>query len=335
MTISLFKIISTSILVFSIMQTNAQGKNMNPLNNQPYFTLKVNGFGAMYFAEINGVSVYREFDASSQVTTFFPVNHLMSPNNNSIELFVLPNSQGDDINPNANIEIQLLVSPNNNRNNTLVISNIMFKGVNGSKGYINTSHPSGSYDPDNQMSPSQDGAVLVNEIITNPVDAYEGGLYFSRKMTVPNALPSWSFFDSDDLPVQSQLDINSHNKLRDDLFEEYNKIQKALEKKNIDEVIELFAERNNELDAAFYYEPGTMHKKLYSSLINTVNNPDLVLSDLKPEYLGVYIDTGRKLISLKRNGAQSAIGFDDKLAGGSDRYDIVYRRSNNQWIITR
>ena len=105
--------------------------------------------------------------------------------------------------------------------------------------------------------------------------------------------------------------------------------------KNIDKIIELFSERNRELDAAYYYKPGTMKVKLSVSLTEAVNNPELKLSDLKTEYLGVYISSGRKLISLKRDGAQSAIGFDDENSGGSDRYDIIYRKKNGKWLITR
>lgn len=332
---SSLRIITTLFFTFFIIQTYAQGSNMNPLDDQPYFTLKVNGFGTLYFAEVNGVSVYREFDTASQVTTSFPINHLMTPNNNSIELFVLPNAPGEIINPSAKIEIELYVASNTNRDNTTLISNIVFNGSNKKDEYTSNSLLPGNFNPDDNMKEQDQGTVNTKNIVVTEVAEFQGGLYYSRSITVPNSLPLWSFLNSDTLPKQSDLDIESHNRLRNELFNEYNKIQVALKNKKIDEVIDLFTERNNELDAAFYYKSGTMHKKLYNALYESVSDSDYELSDLKEDYLGIYIDTGRKLVSLKRNGAQSAIGFDDKVSGGSDRYDIIYRRSNNKWIITR
>ena len=113
------------------------------------------------------------------------------------------------------------------------------------------------------------------------------------------------------------------------------KVYNALKSKNIDSVIPLFGERNKELDAAFYYEPGTMEGKLRKSLIDAATDSDAELVEIAPEYLFFYIYDNGKLTSLMREGGKPAIVQNFIKAVGSRSYDLIFRYQNGNWILTR
>ncbi len=311
---------------------------MNPLKNKPYFTLDINGFGATVMADVNGVNVYDGFDSQGQITTTLPVNHMMSPDDNYINLIVLPDSPGDSMNPNANFEMTLKVSTIANRADSVPIASIKFEGHHGTPdSYIKNSSPSGEFDPANNMQNASDGDVIVEEITHTelPDSVYEGGIIYARKLRIPNTLPRWAFFDSDELPSPLNVNTEEENALTSELFPMYKKIHDALKQKELDSIMPLFEERSREFDAAFYFDHGTTQAKLEFALSEVINNKDFTLVDLEPDMVGPYIENNRKLVSLKRDEAQCAIGFNDMVNDGSEVYDIIFRKQNGKWIISR
>lgn len=309
---------------------------MNPLTNKPYFTLDINGFGTKVLADVNGVNVYFSYDSAGQITTSLPVNHLMSPDDNSINLIILPDSPGDSMNPNAHMEIILKVATNENRSNSVPIANIKFEGHHsGPDLYIKNSSPSGEFDPENRMQKATDGDVVVKDIHHTEVPVYKGAIIYTRKFRIPNTLPRWAFFDSDELPSQFDLNREDGRKLTEEIFPEYKRIHDALKNKELDTIMPMFEERSREIDEAFYFDQGTTQAKLEFALSEAIDNSGYELLNLEPRVVGPDIARNCKLISLKRNGSRAAIGFNDKVNGGSETYDIIYRKQNGKWIISR
>jgi hypothetical protein len=314
----------------------AQEQKMNPLKNKPYFTLDINGLGATVMADVNGVNVYDSFDSQGQITTTLPVNHMMSPDDNYINLIVLPDSPGDSMNPNANFEMTLKVSTIANRADSVPIASIKFEGHYGDPdSYIKNSSPSGEFAPANNMQNASGGDVVVEDITHTEVPIYEGAIIYTRKLRIPNTLPRWAFFDSDELP--SQFDLNTDEEadaLTTELFPEYKRIHNALKKKDLSSIMPLFEERSHEIDAAFYFDQGTTQAKLEFALSEAINNKDFTLVNLEPDMVGPFIEDNKKLISLKRDDS-CAIAFNDTVNGGSEIYDIIFRKQNGKWIISR
>ncbi len=71
---------------------------MNILSNKPVFELRINACGTSYLLRLNGVSVLKEYDSFSQITTTIPVNHWMRSGKNILTLVVMPDGEGERIN---------------------------------------------------------------------------------------------------------------------------------------------------------------------------------------------------------------------------------------------
>lgn len=309
---------------------------MNPLKNKPYFTLDINGFGTKVLADVNGFNAYHSFDSQGQITTTLPINHMMSPDDNMITLIILPNSRGESINPSANMEITLKVAPKENREDSVPIASIKFEGHHSNPDlYIKNSSSSGKFDPSNGMREATDGTVIVEDIYHTEMPIYKGGIIYTRKFHTPNSLPRWAFFKSDELPTQFSLNVESERELREEIFPEYMKIHDALKNKKLDSIMPLFEERSREIDQAFYFTEGTTQAKLEFALSEALENPDYELVSLEPRMVSSHIERNNKLMSLKRKRSKAAIAFNDNANSSSETYDIIFRKQNGKWIISR
>jgi len=121
----------------------------------------------------------------------------------------------------------------------------------------------------------------------------------------------------------------------DTLLPHYMKVQKAIENNDIESVIPMFAERNNELDAAFYYPPGTMENIIRDSLHQAAGDEKAQLVELTNQKVNFVAHNDNTLVSLSRGLAEAAIGLDYKNGIGSYGFDLIFRRKDGKWILTR
>ena len=161
------------------------------------------------------------------------------------------------------------------------------------------------------------------------------GIKILRDIDIPSNLPRWGFLEGEELPNYYQISEDQYYKDRNALFEIYKSIEQSLYKGDVDSVLDLFEERNNETDQAFYMEPGETREGLKRSLQRSIENDkiELLISDetafiLKPE-------PGQKLVSLVRSDKRGAIAFNFIGEEGSVRYDLVFRKEDGEWIISR
>ena len=308
---------------------------MNPLFNKPEFTVSIKSFGTMYLAHVNGVAIHREYDDDGQMSTTFPVNHLMRSGVNTLILEILPPLQGAEINPHAYIKMELLVKSHDREENTISITTIDFEGSLGKDNYVNRSTQSGYIDSKTGKHIKADGDITIHDIHATPILEYTGAIRFERDLDIPSSLPAWSFFSSDDIPNLDSMSDTEYYQFMDTLLSEYIKIQNALESDNIDDILPMFAERNKELDQAFYYPAGTMETKIRSSLSSAASDPNLELIELKRDYVDFTVEDNHKLVSLTRTGNKGAIVFNFKDTRGSQYYNFIFRRKDGAWILTR
>ena len=305
---------------------------MNILHNQPVFEFNIKSFGVSYGALINGVYTHSQFDPEATEDLTLPINHFFKSGKNKILLKVVPDDEGQPFNSSANIELTLTAREfGTNEKHTLL--RLDFNGANPPDirkpneevTHLNTLAP---------FKPSESGEVVISSLEVAPIEDYAGGLDIIQHIDIPSSLPRWKFFDSDQLPHPTSFNDNDYDNALLNLSKEYEKIQIALEAKNIDNIISLFKERSDELDLAFYEKPGTTQMQLRDTLLETVSDTEMKASPIKPEHLGFGLSENEALRELTRNGETAAIGYDYK-DGGSRGFPIIFRHENGQCIITR
>ena len=327
------------LFIFSGLNANnivAQEIKMNILKSKPVYQLSVKAFGTKYFVQLNGVIIHQELFSGGQLSTALPVNHWMRSGMNTIGIYVFPENPGDEININASVTITLMVSDKDNPNIQYSVANISFSGkhLSGNKAVV-ASSPSGRFDSERDFSASTSGDVEIHDITKKNISTYEGELLFSRKIDIPSSLPVWAFFKSNDVPDYKPMSDADYYKHMDVLLVEYMKVQKALESGNVEAVMPLFAERNKELDAAFYLEPGTMEKKISAALLGATDKNEYELVILTREYVDFTVEDNQKLASLTRVGDKPAITLNFKKGSGAERYSLIFRLKDGKWILTR
>ena len=91
----------------------------------------------------------------------------------------------------------------------------------------------------------------------------------------------------------------------------------------------LFKERNDEMDLAYYYEPGSYDSMLREAFQESFDD-DMVLYDIDIRSTSTVVSPSKNLLQLG-----SVIGFhndDDELYS---YYDMVFRKNGDDWVISR
>uniref|UniRef100_UPI0030F87FAC hypothetical protein n=1 Tax=uncultured Pseudoalteromonas sp. TaxID=114053 RepID=UPI0030F87FAC len=151
--------------------------------------------------------------------------------------------------------------------------------------------------------------------------------------TIPNSLPLWAFFNSDDVPSEADLSDEEFWELSAELRDHLKIIQDKIIAGNIDEIMTLFDERNNELDTAFYYSSGVMKAKLKDAFETDL--PQLDMLELTGRNVKYANESSLKLASIYRAKRGSAMVGNFKDSQGSIGFPIMFRKQDGKWIITR
>lgn len=298
------------------------------LSKKPVFTLKIHGFGTRYRIYINGVKVYEEKKGMSQVTTSIPLNHWMRAGENSLELTIYPNNEDSPINVKSEVNAELYIHNDGMDVQQYRIGGFNFKGVS----RIQESALKG-YRLESEFFKNDDKGELIAHAVSVKKDTILKGSYsYKQDFYIPNSLPLWAFFTSDDVPNGRELSEADYWDLSDSLCIYVQEIQEKLVAGNIDEVMPLFEERNSELDKAFYYPSGAMEAKLRDSFETDI--PRLDMLELIKDYVSYDNENNLKLASVYRNGKPAIVGnFKD--SDGSINFPVIFRKQDGKWIITR
>lgn len=309
---------------------------MNILMNKPIFELKINAFGVSYLLRMNGVSVLKEYDPFSQISTTIAVNHLMTPSENILTLVAMPEGEGESFNTRSYISVELWVKSYDQNNDGYLLASIDFNGDSVEAGLAaSNSTPHGRFASSKKFLQDEMGDVEIGKVSSEEVRDFKGAYIFERNMNIPSSLPLWNFFRSEELPDYDRMPDDEYYRAIADLFVLYKTLQDALANGNVDPILSLFEERNSETDLAFYLQPGTTGNKLRSSMVDAISDQNLELAALSPEFLNIRLESNRKLVSLIRDEEMSAVGFNYKTFVGSKSYHLILRRENGKWIITR
>jgi len=330
LTIILLLVIST--IVWTHGREKEKGTNMSLLQKQPVFTLKIEGFGSVYFVIVNGVTVFRQYNPNAQVSTTIPVNHYMRSGNNSIRIATWSGDEAK-INPHAKIEVDLMVNEFSTPNEVFTITNIDYtNNVSADGNLVKRSSLAGTFSSEQGFIESIDG-----DITTGKIESENDGYVFNfeRVVDIPSSLPLWAFFNSDTLPDYQSMKKELYDHEKKTLFPFYQRLQDAIASNDIGSIIVMFEERNRELDIAFYNPPGTIEARIEKALKGAAVDDLAELVELEYKYVNFMKQENSLLVSLARDAENPAVGLNYKEHTGSYSFDMIFRKKDGEWILTR
>lgn len=309
-----------------------QGMTNSILNEKPVFELRIHSFGTRYDILVNGIMAHDDGNGQSQITMKLPINHWMRSGKNTLELIVYPDNEGISIVEQSEIKAELYVH-NTGETEEHRVGGFVFKGIS----HLDKASYEGYRLNPETFKRNDEGIIVVSDVTETKDTIFDGVYEFSQTFDIPNNLPLWKFFESDNVP-----EIEYEDESRRDEFWELSRemvkdllvpIQDAILSGRLDSVMPLFAERNQETDLAFYKEPGTTEKELRYAFTEDVK--ELNMRPVTEKKIGYVYEKGLKLAGLYGGNRKGAIGGNYKDGGGSLTFPIIFRLQDGKWIITR
>ncbi len=324
------KFLTITILLSILFGCSGETKLTNSiLNKKPVFNLMIHSVGTRYDVLLNGVMVYDDASGNGQVTTSLPINHWMRSGKNSLKLVIYPDDEGIPINEKSEVNAEIYVHNDEMEEQQYRIGGFNFKGV----GHIQDADLLGYRLETELFKHDDDGEVIAQNVEIIEDTFFDGVIEYKQILTIPTNLPLWAFFNSDDVPNEPDLSEEEFWALSEKIQSQLNSIREHLVSGDIDEILPLFAERNNELDKAFYYSSGVMEAKLRDSF--EVDIPQLDMLNIQSKHVAYENEANMKLASVYRTNKGAAISGNYKEGSGSVKFPIMFRKEDGKWIITR
>lgn len=318
-----------SIIVATIIGCSGETKLPNSiLNKKPVFKLMIHSVGTRYDVLLNGVMIYDDASGDGQITTSLPINHWMRSGENTVKLIVYPDNEGFPINEKSQVNVEIYVHNDEMEEQQYRIGGFNFKGV----GHIPEPDLLGYRLETELFKQSDEGELVVQDVEITADTVFDGVIEYKQILTIPNNLPLWAFFNSDEVANEPDLSEEEFWELSAELRDHLKIIQDKLIAGDIDEIMPLFEERNNELDKAFYYPSGVMRAKLKDAFETDI--PQLDMLPITGKSVGYINEHNKKLASVYRDG-KPAISGNYKEGTGSLKFPIMFRQEDGKWIITR
>ena len=329
------------LLSISLIANEKGDKKMESiLENKPSFTIRMESQYANFIVTLNGVTVYNGTDGTP-ITLEMPVNHLITSGDNELKVQLLA---WDDTNYKLHKDLLCKVSLRVKKfgefdKKPITISKIIYD--NKKENPLSDSTQKGAYSSINNFKLDKNGDVIVSDIKQKKLTSYQWdkveGVMLSQIINLKTPFPRWKFLDSEKI-INTRFDEltkNEYYTLRQradikELYKAYKRIYDALEKKDVDSIIDLFDERNKEMDIAMYHNKPYYKKRLYEALKKDVNDNNRELLKWNESEMYFFIEENGKLIYI-----DGAITFNDKDGSTNTSYPILFRKENGKWIISR
>lgn len=322
------------IMLISLLTTTslAVGKNMQI--KEPFFKVFIETEGVKFKTVINGFIVKNDKTRRSfQVE--IPINQFVRSGDNKFELQLFSLSKKgnlvDSPSSHINLEFRLYTS----LEDYVVLSQINFSGTNQDAGKaFEGSSLTGQYRiENNKFILDEKGDYKISELNTEILENKRNRTYAYHTVNMPTPFPEWKFIEGDAIPDPQQFKTMETltNGLIGAPFKVLETIHDAIAKKDIDSIMPLFKERNDEMDKAFYYEPGTYEKRLREAIEEEFEK-DMILEDIDINVARPMVSPGFNVVQL---GTGPLIRFRNENESVYSKYDIFFRKEGNNWIITR
>ena len=308
--------------------------------NKPFYTWRIETQGALYEAKINGVLLEKDFQGD-QLVSEEPVNHYMRSGKNRIG-FQLYTRTPEDFGS-ARISLSLYVNEDEApESGKTLVGQVNFNAADFSSdkpdNAIKSSLLAAKLDSANGYQVSDQGDVIIHSTVIEPSKVRPDAFYIYQDIEVSVPFPEWGFLSADpiefpDAFVEYKENMELYdNKLVTPLYHVHQNIFKIMQTEDMDKILPLFAERNRELDLAFYYSPGTSEQKLKNSLLDDFDDEDIVFKLEELRYAKPIVSDNKLLMQL---GADAMLYFEDEEDEIFELYPAWFYQKDGKWIISR
>jgi len=308
------------------------GKSMKI--DEPFYKVFIDTQGLKYRIVVNGFEL-KYSKSLSPLKVEIPINQLVRTGENKFELQVVPFSKKGDLTKTDEDYIEVEFRLYTDLNNYVVLSKLNYSARNVKSGKpYDGSTDEGRYSLINhKFEDNNNGEYSVSKLATEIKEDAYNKTFIRQSVSMPTPFSEWKFLSSDTIPNRKQF--KTMEQLVDGLigapFKVLVKIHEGLSNKDIDSIMPLFKERNDEMDKAFYYKPGTYEKLLREALEENFKK-GRILDDLDINIARPTISPGKTVMQL---GLDPLIIFYNKSESVFIKYDIYFRKEGDKWIITR
>lgn len=290
------------------------GGNPVTVQENSYVSAVIETFGCRSDIKINGVSINRNVKGHP-LNVNIPISQYTFQNNNNISMVLWPLPGEIELSPSVSASMTVferpgLAPPDADR----VVGRMVF-----------IPPESGHWSRGDEELPFSVFAASPAGASPSWLDANEAaGLEVQHSFAHRFDLPRWLWEGSDPISEDAAT--------RESLLQEYRQLWESLQKRSTARFSGLFAERTRELAQAF---------SLPEDEINTVRrlqevaeDPDCELRPLDDDSV-LEVFGGGRLARIVRPNGQPLIRFGVRSAGLLRSYNVIFRKSGGQWVLTR
>ncbi len=325
---------ATVITVFLslIFSMPLMGKSMQL--EEPFYKAYIKTEGLKYRAVVNGFDI--KSDASLHpLTVEIPINQFVRTGDNKFEVQIFPLSREGNLYENDSAFVDVEFRLYTELTEYVVLSELHYSAKNAeAEKPFEGSSIAGNYSiKDNQLQENNNGDYIISSLKDTVLTDDYNKTYMFHIVSMPTPFPEWKFLSSDKIPDPKQYKTDQEiiDNIVNQPFEVLKTLHSALSKKDLDSIMSLFKERNDEMDKAFYYKPGTYEEMLRDAFQEDFNR-NRILSELDIDFARPMVSPGFNVVQL---GTAPLIEFYNEDKSVYFKYDIFFRKQGDQWIITR
>ncbi len=304
-----------------------------------YYKLDIQTEGMRYYIMINGITIQKD-TKGYPLQLEMPVGQFIRSGKNTINVVLFPWKKTKELGARDDSQIILTLKmyrEDRKELNGIVISQLKYSVEDSAKGNgFQNSTKEGLYKFTDELILDDQGTYDISPLKIKNIPQVKGALEVTQIVTMQTPYPEWGFFKSDRIKknfIPQTEDMSKDefdNKFSPSLFAKYKSIHTALKNKDINSIMPMFAERNRELDVAFYYKEGTYEKMFRESLQEEFDN-NMLLKDIDIDYAQAYVSLYGNLVKM----GDALIVFYDEEKTVFNNYDIFFRKEGDDWIISR
>jgi hypothetical protein len=309
------------------------------LTDKPVFLLEITKSGAPVKIDLNGMEVYSD-RSRLQEFVVYPLNDKISSGENILDVYIIaPKYLNYSLPKDSFVEVKLRVQ--DAEGNKFTIGKVNY--ISSESNPLLGSSEEGRYSfVDNEFvkSTSGSGEIEIGQMRSANLQILYGqkmgGIKLSQTISMQTPFPRWKFLDSTNIIDKDFLSMTTEEitalketPLIMDLYEANVRIHTGLKNKNVASVIDLFDERLEDMDAAFYHSKGHTKEGFYNFLNEEIKG-QVELLDIDYDSNRFFIESNRKVAYVYQ-----PIMFVFKDGSGSSKYPIKFRLENGKWVITR
>jgi len=300
-----------------------------------HYRLEIKTEGIRYDAMVNGITIQDDPDGRP-LTVEIPVGQFLRTGQNTLDLRLYPWDETETINSREDSYISLILKMHREDREDLggiIISELKYTATDAINGTgFESSTPEGQYKFTDRLILDKEGDYKISSVSIEELDFFEGAKGVTQEIHMQTPFPEWAFFRGSSIPQLEEIsDEIYQNEFKPPLFEKYELIHRALQRKDIDSIMPLFEERNKELEIAFYYEKGTYEKMLRAAFQEEFDD-NMLLTEIDIDHAQPHVSAYGNIVKM---GNSALIKFYDKEETIFNGYDIFFRKEGDDWIISR